>query len=202
MRNDSGGNWRYNPLMNCKPCTHAQRDRIDADLIHGRPLRTMVAEYGCSLGSLSRHRQHVRELIREHISGEREERGGALVNRVEQVLARAKELVETAMTQKNVRAANGSLRTILACLELIGKLTDELAQPNSPAIHFTQRIQVNSYSYGDDDHELATLIGEATKGFSLDEFMRLKRLANGDNSGTLAVEDVKEIEIAPVREAR
>jgi len=102
------------------------------------------------------------------------------------VLDQAKDLVEAAKAQKNVRAANGSLRTILSCLELIGKLTGELVQPNGPGIRFTQQIQVNNYSCGD-DYELATLIGEATKGFSLDEFMRLKRLANGDNSGTAAI---------------
>jgi hypothetical protein len=88
--------------MNCKPCTHTQRDRIDADLIRGRPLRAISSEYGCSLGSLSRHRQHVRELIREHVTGDREERGSNLFNRVEKLVGEAEEILASAKSEKNL----------------------------------------------------------------------------------------------------
>jgi hypothetical protein len=190
--------------MDCKPCTHPRRDEIDRNLIHGRPLRAIAAEYGCSLGGLSRHTKHVREVIRERITGEREERAGALLNRVEEVLEQAKVLVDVAKAQNNVRAANGSLRTILACLELIGKLTGELVPPNVSGIHLTSIIRVGNNYAPDDDKELAKLVGEATGGFSIHEFNRLKLLVTssqlGDKKGTQASGQIEPIDIKPLKE--
>jgi hypothetical protein len=78
-------------------------------------------------------------------------------------------------------------------------LSGEIHAANAPGIQFTQQIHVNSYGYGD-DRELATLVGEATNGFSIDEFRRLKRLVVRDNSGTRPNEQVEAIELEPVRE--
>ena len=65
------------------------------------------------------------------------------------------------------------------------RATGEL-QASGAGIHvnFTRTTNTTTVNFGNDDYDLASAVGEATLGFSLAEFERLKALATGTDSGT------------------
>jgi hypothetical protein len=166
-------------IMRCKACFHHSRTQIDEQIVAGVPLRSVSASFNLSLGSLHRHKSHIRQALSEAIvlrDGEGTERGSALLSRIEEVISEAKSIAAMAKAEKSFAAATGALGTITKCLELLGKLSGALQQGGS-GIHLTQHLtQVNVVNHGD-DHELAMLVSEATKHFNSDELQRLKALA-------------------------
>ena len=167
--------------MRCKACNHRNRVEIDREIVYGRPLRPLVASTGLSLGVLHRHKSHIREALQEAMrseQGEREGQAGDLLQRVHRLADEAIGILETAKVSGNLKAATSAICACTRVLELTGRLDGSLAQPNAPGIHLTQVTNtiINNY---DNDVEFAMLIGEATKGFSYDEFERLRRLAMG-----------------------
>ena len=171
----------YTPLMaSCKACIHPDRASIDHQIVNGVPFRTIAATYSLSLGGLSRHRDHVRELLVEAMqarAGERAELGSNLTNRVEKLLGVAEEILTTAKSEKNLTAATGAINACTRLLELCGRLSGELQAPGA-GIHFHATKNVtNIVNIRNDDIEVAVLIAEATKGFDPSEIQRLKMLA-------------------------
>jgi hypothetical protein len=64
-------------------------------------------------------------------------------------------------------------------------MTGELQAPGA-GIHLTVNNSrtTNTINVGTDDHELAQLVSEATRGFDTGEIERLKALATGTETGT------------------
>jgi len=172
--------------MNCAGCLHPNRDALDDQLVRGVPYRTIANTFQLSLGSISRHKHHVREMIQTRTQSEREEHGSALLARVERLVGEAEEILRLAKSKEDFRGANGALGAAAKLLDLCGRLSGELQQANAAGggfhVHLS-KTTVNVRNYGD-DRELAALVGEATAGFSVDEFLRLKALVNGDKAGT------------------
>jgi hypothetical protein len=162
----------------CRACVHPDRDRIDLDIINGQPLRAITSWSGLSLGGLSRHREHVKELIRERSATEREEHASSLVQRVTRLVGKAEKFVEVAEAEKNYRGATSALVAACKLLDLLGRLDGQLGSANTPGLHVSFHKTVN-VNFDSDDKEFAEMIGEATRGFSIEELMRLKRIAEG-----------------------
>ncbi len=155
----------------CRACHDPRRDQIDQQLISGVPLRTIVSQTGLSLGGLVRHKQHIKEMIglalKERSPEETLEHAEALANRVEEVICEARDICAKAKAEKSFAAATGALNTIARSLELLGKLTGEIATPNAGGIHFTKITNTTVNVGADDDVSFAVMIGEATKGFDV-----------------------------------
>jgi hypothetical protein len=163
--------------MNCVACLHRDRDLLDAQLVAGVPYRAIANTFDLSLGSISRHRRHLVDMVKERTTSERGEHAGVLLNRVESLLDEAKGILADAKAAKDLRAGTNAVHAVARVLELIGKLTGELAQPNMPGLHLTlNRVTNNAIVAVDNDTDFAAMVGEATKGFSVDELMRLKAL--------------------------
>jgi len=163
--------------MNCAGCLHRDRDRLDAQLVQGVPYRSIAASFNLSLGALSRHKRHVKEMIQARTPGEREEHGKSLLARVEELISEAQDVCRLAKADKKYAAARNALNGVGRSLELIGKLTGEIAAPvNAGGIHLMLNKTVNIANY-DDDANFARLVFEATRGFDADEIERLKMLA-------------------------
>jgi hypothetical protein len=160
----------------CKPCRHPLRDEIDAKLVAGTPLRTLRDSYHISLGSLSRHREHVKNMIRERTDGQRQEHGSELLARVLRLAGEAEEILQSAKAASNLKAATSAIVAAVRTLELVGRLSGELAQPNTPGLHF--HVDKSTHINVNYDFELAVLVKEATKNFDAKAIAELKALAD------------------------
>jgi hypothetical protein len=179
----TSGTLSYNQRMAaCKFCFHPQRDAIDRQYVGGVPLRTIVRTFGGSLGGAHRHKEHVKELLRARTDVETAEHGNELLNRVETLFTQTEEILATCKAEKDFRGAVSAVGALTRILELLARLRGELQQPNAGGIHLTLNRVTNTTLNYDADPDFASMIGEATKGFSVDELMRLKRLAESSSS--------------------
>jgi hypothetical protein len=175
-------------MATCRACHHPERTRIDRELVAGSPLRAIASWSGTSTGGLMRHKRHVKEVLRAAAEAKSPTHGSDLLARVEQVIEHATKIAAVAARSGSLATANGALNTIIRSFELIGRLTGELATPgNVGGIHFHSSKTLNINVGANDDREIATLVGEATAGFDLNEFQRLKRLAQASQK-TIEVE--------------
>jgi hypothetical protein len=164
----------------CHACRHPDRAAIDQALIRGTDYRTLAAQYGLSIGGLSRHKEHLKEMVAEAMrarAGERAEHGSELLKRIEEVINGAKGIAARAARTDQLAVANGALNTVIRSLELIGRLTGELATPGLGGIHFHATKNVTTIVNVHDDTEIAQLVAEATNNFAPEEISRLKKLA-------------------------
>jgi hypothetical protein len=176
--------------MNCRACSHPRRDEIDRQIVAGVPLRTIVAETGLSLGGLVRHKACIKELLSQAMEEGRAAgaaQGSDLLDRVHKLADEAIGILETAKAEKDLKAGTAAICAAVRCLELCGRLDGSLAQPNAPGLHLHLSKTVNVTSNYGDDADFAAMIGEATKGFSVEELMRLKRIACSDVAPPLVI---------------
>lgn len=166
-------------MAGCRACHHPDHDRVDRETVSGVPFRRIHAWSGLSLGTLSRHKTHIKELLTKAALArdvESAEHGSDLVNRVQELLGEAHEILTTAKSEKNLTAAVAAINACSRLLELCGRATGEL-QTSGGGIHFHATKNVTNISVRDgDDVELALLVKEATAGFSPDEINRLRTL--------------------------
>ncbi|HLZ52118.1 MAG TPA: hypothetical protein VKP61_15330 [Candidatus Acidoferrum sp.] len=166
-------------MPHCKACGDPRRTEIDTQLVRGAPLRSVSQSFGISVGSLHRHKAHIRADLALAIRsqpGEREERASGLLSRVEELIVEAKSICTEARTDKKYAAATNALNTVVHALELLGKLNGELQQPGG--LHLTQ-IRVTNINAGhNDDAELAELIREATGNWNPAVIARFQALTD------------------------
>jgi len=169
-------------LTACRICKRSDRDEIDRKIASGTAYRRLVGEYGLSLGLLSRHRPHITQEIQQLVVTERNtQRVSSLTNslleRLETVISEAQSICQDAKATKSYTSAIAALNAVTRNLQLVGRITGEL-QSNSGSVHMNVNQQINISVY-DNDTEFAKMIGEATKGFSVDELLRMKALVEG-----------------------
>jgi hypothetical protein len=166
--------------MACKLDRHPRRDELDRAMVNGVDYRTICATFGASLGTLNRHKSCIKELLREAIQSgqaERGEQGSNLLARVEQLITTTEEILATAKTDKDLKAATNAVGAITRLLELLGRLDGSLMQSGGPGLHLHLSKTVNvTNNYGSDE-EIALLVAEATAGFDPAVISRFKQLA-------------------------
>ena len=170
----------------CKCCHRRDRDQIDQQIVAGVPLRTLAAATGISLGALHRHKSCIKELLRDAAQSnhdETETHASSLLNRVEKLADEAEQLVAIAKTEKNYHGATSALVAACKLLDLCGRLSGELQQANAAGggLHLHKHTTINITNF-DNDVDFAAMIGEATRGFSVAELMRLKAIAEGTSN--------------------
>ncbi len=170
-------------MPHCKPCGDPRRTEIDTQIVKGVALRVVSQAFGISTGSLCRHKAHIKADIALAIQsqpGEREERGSALLGRVEKLVQSAEEILASAKAKEDFRGANGALGAAAKLLDLCARLSGELQGPNSGGIHLTKITNVNVTNY--DDKELAALLKEATCGWNPAVIARFQALTDSPES--------------------
>lgn len=173
-------------MSHCATCRHPQRATIDHQLVHGTPIRTIVASFpNLSIGGLHRHKQCIRKLLQETIQrtdDEQEEHGGDLLRRVHRLADEAEAILEAAKNSQNVKGATSAVCALVRVLELVGRLDGSLAQPHAPGLHLHMNKTTINVSTHDDDTEIAILIAEATHDYDPREIARLKAIAEGQKA--------------------
>jgi hypothetical protein len=115
--------------------------------------------------------------------GVRSEQGTELFEKLNEVIDEAKDILKQTKATKDFRAAVMTLNAIVKALELMAK-ADGTLQPAGSVYLNMNRTTVNNTLNIDagSDFELAALVGEATAGFSIEEFERLRALTEGQNA--------------------
>lgn len=171
--------------VNCKPCFHRDRRLIDQQLIVGQPMRAISAAFGLSLGSLHRHKSHVKVELASAIQARANdglERAGDLLQRVEVLLEEAGAVLASAKSTENWKGAVASIVACTRLIELLARLRGELRSGDAGIhVNFTSnKVTINTH---DDDRQIALLVSEATEGFSPAAIERLRALAEGRQAG-------------------
>ena len=122
---------------------------------HNRPMLWPI------LGTAHRHKEHVKDLIRERSESERTEHGSQLLERVEKLTDTTEKILASATSKEDLRAATGAVTALTRLLELLGRLSGELQSSNTPGIRLSlQKTTINVSNY-DSDPEWATMLYEA-----------------------------------------
>jgi hypothetical protein len=123
----------------CSICQRPDRAAIEERHVQGSSLRVIASQFGgTSPWSLQRHFAHVPAIIakvREH-QVQQNRSTARLPARVEQLIVEAEAITMMARKNRNFSAALAAIRTRLACLETIGRLTGELRPSGSPLGEF------------------------------------------------------------------
>lgn len=119
----------------CTICSHPEREAIEAALVRGDPFRHIAERYGTASSSLVRHREHVRDALVQAKESKSEERGQTLLEQVRWLQQTTLKALETAERDDDTRCLLAAVKEARGNLELLGKLTGELATgPTAVAI--------------------------------------------------------------------
>jgi hypothetical protein len=123
-------------MPRCRACHDPRRNEIDRLIISGRPLRAISADVGIGLGSLCRHKQHIKELLGATLEtrtpSESERHASALLQRVLRLADEAENVLRSARARSDFRGANGALGASAKLLDLCGRLSGELTSSHTP----------------------------------------------------------------------
>ena len=120
-------------MKNCTVCTSDRLEEIDQDLVTGIPVRSMETEYGLSKSALDRHRAHLSETLLVASDAREEVRGIALLDQVQDLVAKSLASHDRAVIQGDERLVQGGIREARHSLELTGRITGELHEKRDDA---------------------------------------------------------------------
>ena len=128
----------------CTICAHADRERIDADLVRGSSYRATAEKYTVGRMALQRHRRHLDQtLIRAHDIHE-VARADDLLAEVRGLLDHSRGLLARAERKGHVRDATAAIREARSCLELLARLAGELQSQSVTLVVSPQWIEVKT----------------------------------------------------------
>lgn len=116
----------------CTVCQSPARADIDAALAKGEAARSISSQFGVGARAIGRHRlTHLSPALTAIAVQREEKRVGSLVDRLEAVTAAAERMLFKAETSGQAGQMQGWVREFRACVELMAKLTGQLA-PDRP----------------------------------------------------------------------
>ncbi|MBZ5641147.1 MAG: hypothetical protein LAO19_00140 [Acidobacteriia bacterium] len=133
----------------CTVCRHAERDKIDADLLIGTPYRHIAARTGTSTGALQRHRCHIAQEVIHAAETCEADRGASLLEKIHAMEAEAQRLGKKAESAGDLRAALLALRELGRAFELQGRMMGAFQRDSAHG----QIITVNVLVIADDDNK-------------------------------------------------
>jgi hypothetical protein len=164
-------------MQSCKTCVHAKRAAIEDAILRKVPHARIGEEFGLSHHSIYRHSKHLsRSVI---VNGTQ-----PVLNRVEALMDRLEKIAQRAESGKDWRAAVAAMREVRGSLELVAKLTGQIA-PAGSGVTVGVAVNVNTghsaadLSDRDLDTHIALEVAAATNGFDPRVIERMKRLAHG-----------------------
>jgi hypothetical protein len=115
--------------------THPARKEIEQALLVGESYGTIAKRYGTNKAVLHRHRQTLPTVIARGVKPEEIERADTLLDQVRKLQAEASSVLDTAKSAGDLQTALKAIAQARACIELLAKLTGELAA--QPTINLT-----------------------------------------------------------------
>jgi hypothetical protein len=121
--------------QSCSICTHSERAAIDAALLESRSYRDVAGQYNVSKSALERHRAHIVPALARAQEAREVADADTLLDQVKTLQSEAKGILEKAKNTGDLKTALSAIGQARACLELLAKLTGELAA--QPTINLT-----------------------------------------------------------------
>jgi hypothetical protein len=122
----------------CTVCVHPDVFVINERLVGiGGKLsnRSIAKQYGVDHNAVQRHRKHIPELLAKAPRAEEVAEADRLLDRIEELQARADRILTRAEETDNYTAMLGGIREMRANLELIGEVTKELDRTPTLNLH-------------------------------------------------------------------
>jgi hypothetical protein len=115
--------------------THPARKEIEQALLEGESYGTVAKRYGTNKAVLHRHRQTLPAVIARGANPAEIERSDTLLDQVRNLQAEASSVLDSAKNSGDLQTALKAIAQARACIELLAKLTGELAA--QPTINLT-----------------------------------------------------------------
>jgi hypothetical protein len=110
----------------CTVCRHPERDAVERDLAQGLPYRDIASRHGLSRDAVRRHRNdHLAPMLAK-VQAARERKGSRLLDRVEDLYARARRVLDAAEAEGRASLSLAAIRELRSTCELLGRITGEL----------------------------------------------------------------------------
>lgn len=113
-------------MRTCSICPRTDRERIDAALVTGSPLRAIAGQTGTSKSALERHRPHVTERMALARDAHEVAAADTLLAKVGELESRARHLLEKSERQGQLGTSVAALRELRQVVELLARVTGEL----------------------------------------------------------------------------
>jgi phage protein D len=111
----------------CSICAHPNRDSIDREIVEGKSYRDIARRFRVSKDAVYRHAQHhLPERLVKAKEASEAAHADTLLNRIEELTQKAKQLLVFGQTEKQGKAWAAGLRELRKSLELLAKITGEL----------------------------------------------------------------------------
>jgi len=115
----------------CTVCTHADANKINAQLVEGSTLEMLSKAYKLSVTALHRHKQqHLPAQLVKAQEAKETAAADSLIGRVAILNAKAEDIYSKALEAENLTAAIGAVRELRGITELYAKITGELTAQN------------------------------------------------------------------------
>jgi hypothetical protein len=113
-------------MRTCSICPRSDRDRVDAALVSGSPLRAIAGQTGTSKSSLERHRRHVTERMALAHGAQEVAAADTLLAKVGELESRARHLLQKSERRGQLGVSVAALRELRQVVELLARVTGEL----------------------------------------------------------------------------
>lgn len=148
----------------CSVCVHAELESINQALVERKiPVRTLARNHGVSRDALMRHNEaHVPATLAKAAKAHEAARGDGLLAQVRQLVADARRYQAAAEAAGDARLALQTIREQGRVLELLGKVTGELAQGGGTTVNVGVAVNqapqdIDSYSDQDLEEHVADI---------------------------------------------
>jgi hypothetical protein len=111
----------------CTCCTHSERAAIDAALLENQTYRRITERFGVSEQAARRHREHITPALAKAQEAREVADADTLLDQVKNLQFEAGTILERAKSSNDLKTALSAISQARACIELLAKLTGELA---------------------------------------------------------------------------
>ena len=118
----------------CKICRADNVKEIDKAIIEGETLQSIADKYHFHISTISRHKPHIASKINTYSALVDAQEGGTVLQRIDDLLQRANNLLDKAEDSGDVKTALIAIREVRGTLELLGKASGQLA-PEKILVH-------------------------------------------------------------------
>ncbi|VVB90735.1 Uncharacterised protein [uncultured archaeon] len=112
----------------CSVCEHIQSKEINEALLDGQAYRIIAAQFGTSIASLQRHKEHLSTKMVIAPGAQDVAAANILLNQVKDLQQKSLDLLAKAEQAGDLKTALQGVREARGCLELLAKLEGQLAQ--------------------------------------------------------------------------
>lgn len=110
----------------CSACAHPQTEAISLEILQHVTLRDVAKKYGLSLSAVARHKSHIPAQLAVSNEAQKVGRVDNVMQRVQELDARADEIYRQASTANDPELALKALKELRSITELFSKITGEI----------------------------------------------------------------------------